>query len=338
MNTKEILVKICESSYEAVAGSETHNAIIEAMKPYCEEIVVDNLGSIICHVNKEGKKHVILTAHADKIALVVTAIDKDTGMLRVAKSGGIDMRTLAASRVKVIGKKIIKGCVTSTPPHLARGNRTATPDVGDLYIDCGLSFDEISEIVNIGDRVEYDSPVTELLDTRLTGAYMDNSAGCTAVIRACAELKKNSGGNRISAIFTTREETGKGGATASFAALQPDYAFVTDVSFGAGPGIPKEMSSPVGSGGMICLSPILQKEMSAHLIKAAGKNGIPYTTEVMAGRTMTDSDVVVNSGKGIKTGLVSIPLLNMHTPVETLDIKDVEAVADILCNAAREAE
>ena len=53
---------------------------------------------------------------------------------------------------------------------------------------------------------------------------------------------------------------------------------------------------------------------------------------------MTDSDVVVNSGKGVKTGLVSIPLLNMHTPVETLDIKDVEAVADILCNAAREAE
>ena len=338
MNTKEILVKICESSYEAVAGSETHNAIIEAMKPLCDEIVVDNLGSIICHINKAGKRHVILSAHADKIALVVTAIDKATGMLKVAKSGGIDMRTLAASRVKVIGNKIIKGCVTSTPPHLARGNRTVAPAVEDLFVDCGLSYDEISGIVSIGDRVEYDSPVTSLLGTRLTGAYMDNSAGCAVVIKACAELKENSGGNRISAVFTTREETGKGGATASFTALQPDYAFITDVSFGAAPGIPKEMSSPLGSGGMICISPILQREMSAYLISTAEKNGIPYTTEVMAGRTMTDSDVVVNSGKGIKTGLVSIPLLNMHTPVETLDLKDVEAVADILCNAAREAE
>ncbi len=338
MDTKEILTKICESSYEAEANSETHKVIIEAMKPLCEEIYIDNLGSIICCVKKEGKKQVVLSAHADKIAMVVTAIDPATGMLKVAKSGGIDMRTLAASRVKVIGKKTIKGCVTSTPPHLSKGNRTAAPAIEDLYIDCGLSFDEISEIVSVGDRAEYDSPVTELLSGRLTGAYMDNCAGCAAVISACERLKKNSGGNSVTAVFTTREESGKGGATASFTRLQPDYALITDVSFGAAPGIPKEMSSPLGSGGMICISPVLQKSMSAYLIKTAEKHGTAYTTEVMAGRTMTDSDVVVNAGVGIKTGLISIPLLNMHTPVETLDIKDVDAVADILCNAAREAE
>lgn len=338
MNTKEILTKICESSYEAVPGSETHNAIIEAMKPICEEIFTDNLGSIICHINKEGKNHVVLSAHADKIALVVTAIDKSTGMLKTARSGSVDLRTLAASRVKIIGKKIIKGCVTSTPPHLAKGNRTAAPAIEDLYIDCGLSYEEISKIVSIGDRVEYDSPVTELLGGKLTGAYMDNSAGCTAVIKACEKLRENSGGNRITAVFTTREETGKGGALTSFTRLQPDYAFITDVSFGAGPGIPKEMSSPLGSGGMICISPILQREMSSYLIKTAEENGIAYATEVMTGRTMTDSDVIVTAGTGIKTGLVSIPLLNMHTPVETLDIKDVDAVASILYNAAKGAE
>lgn len=338
MNTKEILTKICESSYEAVDGSETHKAIIEAMTPVSEEIYVDNLGSIICHINKEGRKHVVLTAHADKIAMVVTAIDKNTGMLKVAKSGGIDMRTLAASRVKVVGKKIIKGCVTSTPPHLTKGDRTAAPSIDDLYIDCGLSYEEISELVSIGDRVEYDSSVTALLGGRLTGAYMDNSAGCAAVIKACEKLCENSGGNRITAVFTTREETGKGGAIASFTRLQPDFAFVTDVSFGAAPGIPKEMSSPVGSGGMICISPILQREVASYLVKTAEENNILYTTEVMAGRTMTDSDVIVNSGTGIKTGLVSIPLLNMHTPVESLDIKDVDAVADILFNAAKGVE
>ena len=338
MDTREILIKICESSYEAVDGSETHRAIIEAMKPICEEIFVDNLGSIICHINKEGSKHVVLSAHADKIALVVTAVDKSTGMLKCAKSGGIDMRTLAASRVKVIGKKIINGCVTSTPPHLTKGDRTAAPSVDDLYIDCGLSYEEISEIVSIGDRVEYNSPVTALLGGRLTGAYMDNSAGCTAVIRACEMLKENTGGNRITAVFTTREETGKGGAITSFTRLQPDYAFITDVSFGAAPGIPKEMSSPLGSGGMICISPILQREMASYLVKTAEENNILYTTEVMAGRTMTDSDVVVTAGTGIKTGLVSIPLLNMHTPVETLDIKDVDAVASILYNASKGVE
>ena len=335
MNTKEILVKICESSYEAVAESETHKAIIEIMKPLCEEIYIAPLGDIVCTVKGEGESHVALSAHCDKIAMVVTSIDKATGMLKVAKSGGIDMRTFAASRVKVIGKKIISGCVTSTPPHLSKGDRTVTPAPEDLYIDCGLSYDEITEIVSIGDRVEYNSPVTALLDGRLTGAYMDNSAGCTAVIKACEMLKANGTKNKITAVFTTREETGKGGAITTFTKLKPDFAFITDVSFGAGPGIPKEMSSPLGSGGMICISPILQREMSSILVKAAEENNISYTTEVMAGRTMTDSDAVVNTGIGVKTGLVSIPLLNMHTPVEALDIRDVDSVAGILFNAAR---
>ena len=336
MNTLDILRRLCEASYEAVPTSETHRAIIEIMAPLSEKITTDNLGNIICTVKSEGKKHVVLSAHADKIGMVVTGIDKATGMLKVAKSGGVDNRTLAASRVRVMGKETIKGCVTSTPPHLAKGNRTAVPAIEELYIDCGLSYDEISEIVSIGDRVEYLSPVSPLLGGRFTGAYMDNCVGCTAVIRACEKLLSEGCENKLTAIFTTREETGKGGAIASFTALQPDYAFITDVSFGRAPGVPAEMSAPLGSGGMICISPILQKEISDFLIKTAEKNGIPYTVEVMGSRTMTDSDVAVTAGKGIRTGLVSVPLTNMHTPVETLDLGDVEAVASVLAEAAKE--
>ena len=336
MNTLDILKRLCEASYEAAPASETHRTIIEIMAPLSEKITTDNLGNIICTVKSEGKKHVVLSAHADKIGMVVTGIDKATGMLKCAKAGGVDNRTLAASRVKVTGKETIRGCVTSTPPHLAKGNRTAVPAIEELYIDCGLSYDEISEIVSAGDRVEYLSPVSHLLGGRYTGAYMDNSAGCTAVIKACEKLLSDGCENKITAIFTTREETGKGGAIASFTALQPDYAFITDVSFGRAPGVPAEMSSPLGSGGMICISPILQKEISDFLIKTARKNGIPNTVEVMGSRTMTDSDVAVTAGKGIRTGLVSVPLTNMHTPVETLDIGDVEAVASILSEAAKE--
>ena len=154
-------------------------------------------------------------------------------------------------------------------PHLAKGDKKAVPAIEDLYVDCGLDYDEISGIVSIGDRVEYLSPVSALLSGRYTGAYMDNSAGCTAVVKACEKLLDEGCENKITAIFTTREETGKGGAIASFTAIQPDYAFITDVSFGRAPGVPAEMSSPLGSGGMICISPILQKEISDFLIKTA---------------------------------------------------------------------
>ena len=163
---------------------------------------------------------------------------------------------------------------------------------------------------------------------------MDNSAGCTAVIEACRLIREKGTKNKITAIFTTREETGKGGASAAFYAVKPDIALITDVSFGAAPGIPEDRSAPLGSGAMICISPILQKEVSDCLISTAREKGIPYTVEVSAGRTATDSDVAVIAGNGIKTGLASIPLLNMHTPVETLSLHDIGCVASLLYNAS----
>lgn len=330
MQTKDILKKICEAPYEHTSDSKTIEAIKELITPYCEKTETDALGNLICHVTTKGKKSIVLSAHLDKIGLVVTDIDKATGMLKIAKAGGVDMRTLAATRVKVLGKKVLYGCITSTPPHLSKGDKNKTASVDSLFVDCGLSFDEISSLVSPGDFVQYHSPVTELLGTRLTGAYMDNSAGCTAVINAVKRLKEEGTSNKITAVFTTREEIGKGGAQAAFTRLQPDFSIITDVSFGAYPGIPRESSSPLSSGAMICISPILQKEVSKELISLAEENNIPYTVEVMGSRTATDSDVTVNAGKGIKTGLVSVPLLNMHTPVETLDTKDIDAVSNIM--------
>ncbi len=335
MKTEDILTKICSASCDASFSSETSEAIKEIISPYCEDVYTDNLGNLICEVTKKGSKHVALSAHMDKIGLVITGIDKATGMLKINKTGGIDMRTLAASRVKVIGKKVLMGCVTSTPPHLLSGDRTKVTPIDSLYIDCGLSYDEITKYVSAGDRAEYYSPVTSLLNDRLAGAYMDNSAGCTAVINAVKKLYEQGTENRITAVFTTREEVGKGGAQAAFFALQPDFAFITDVSFACAPGIPEESSSPVGSGAMICISPILQKEVSDSLISSAEKAGVPYTVEVMGARTATDSDAAVIAGKGIKTGLVSVPLLNMHTPVETLALSDIDAVSEVLYLASK---
>lgn len=336
MNTEEMLKKISGSAYEATDESETIRSIREIISPYCEEITADALGNLICSVTKEGKKHIVLSAHMDKICLKITGIDKKTGLLSIAGAGGVDLRTLTAARVKVSGKKTVYGCITSTPPHLISGDRNKITPLDSLYIDCGLSYEEISETVSIGDTAEYHSPLFALLGDRRSGAYMDNSAGCTAVIEAVKKLFEAGTENKITALFTTREETGKGGAQAAFTKLQPDLALITDVSFASAPGIPEENSAPLTSGAMICISPILPHEISALLIETAEKNNIPYTVEAIGGaKTSTDSDVAVNAGEGIKTGLVSIPLLNMHTPVETLSLSDIDAVASLLFNTAK---
>ena len=335
METREILKKICEASYGGAGDSETKRVITKLIQGICDSIRTDALGNLICTLNENGEGNTVFSAHMDKIGMTVTGIDKLTGMLKIDRVGGVDIRVLPAARVKVLGEKTLYGCITSTPPHLARGDKGTALPITELYVDCGLSYEEISEIVSVGDRIEYSSPVVPLSGDRLSGAYMDNSAGCTAVIKAMARLREDGFKGKVTAVFTVGEETGKGGAQTSFTALSPDFALITDVSFGTAPGIPPESSSPLSSGAMICISPILPKSVSDRLMSIASENGIPHTAEVMGSRTMTDSDVAVITGTGVPTGLISIPLLNMHTPVETLDIKDVEAVASVLYFAVR---
>ena len=142
----------------------------------------------------------------------------------------------------------------------------------------------------------------------------------------------------VCAVFATREEVGKQGAQTALFGIAPEEALVTDVSFACAPGIPEESSAKQGSGAMIGVSPILQKDMSDALITAAERNDIPHTVEVLGRHTGTDADVAVLTGAGIRTGLISIPLKNMHTAVEMAQPGDIEAVADLMAAYALHPE
>ena len=56
---------------------------------------------------------------------------------------------------------------------------------------------------------------------------------------------------------------------------------------------------------------------------------IPYVREVMSGSTGTNSMHTQIAGDGVPTVLLSLPLRYMHTPVEEIDLRDVEAVAQL---------
>ena len=66
------------------------------------------------------------------------------------------------------------------------------------------------------------------------------------------------------------------------------------------------------------------------LAEAAESAGIEYTVEASGRWTGTDADAYQISRAGIPTGLVSIPLRYMHSPVETVDLGDVEAAVELL--------
>ena len=102
------------------------------------------------------------------------------------------------------------------------------------------------------------------------------------------------------------------------------------MSFADAPDVSGDDCGKLGHGAMIGMSPVLDKSISRKLVTIATENDLAYQTEVMGSRTGTNGDVISVSKSGVKTGLVSIPLRNMHSDVEIIDLKDIENICDLL--------
>ena len=80
------------------------------------------------------------------------------------------------------------------------------------------------------------------------------------------------------------------------------------------------------SGVPISRGPMLNTRVFDLLVEAAEAEGIQHCFEIYTSDTMTDADVVHGARAGIPTGLLSIPLRNMHSPVEIASLDDIESV------------
>ncbi|MBQ8209805.1 MAG: M20/M25/M40 family metallo-hydrolase [Clostridia bacterium] len=329
MDIKQIITALTEG--EGVSGNEqTLGKAAELLSEYAQ-VRRDSLGSIIGTLG-EGKTHIMLDAHLDRIGLIVTAID-DSGFLRVDKCGGCDPRILSAATVTVWGKKPVFGVITSTPPHLAKAEDSSkAPSFDNLYVDTGLDGEALRKTVSVGDRITIDAPVISLTDNIITGSALDDRIGVAALLRVADILKEEKPAVKVTFIFSAQEETTEAGAKTGAFAISPDEAIAVDVSFGNAPGISDSQCGKLGDGGMICISPSLSNEMTAQLMSIADKKGIKHKTEVCPSSTGTNADVISVSKSGVKTGLVSIPLRNMHTQAELADIDDIESVAQIIAS------
>ncbi len=324
MTLKEMIFKL--SAAKGVAGINGASAVAVELLAPLGKAEVDSVGGVTCKVGN-GPRKIMLDAHIDEIGFIVTALEG--GFLRVAKCGGIDVRTVIGQRVTVHGKKDISGVITSMPPHL-KAESTDAPKIDELSVDCAMSGDSLKEIVSVGDRISFDCEPVELLNGRITGKSLDNRVGVAAIIQAAQQIAAANTDCTLILSLSAQEELGLRGARTATFALKPDQAIVVDVSFGDGAGLAEKECGKLGGGVMIGASPILNKKMTDQMIALAEKEGIPYKIEAMSGSTGTNADVVTISREGVPTALLSIPLRNMHTACEVVDIKDVQWVAQLI--------
>jgi putative aminopeptidase FrvX len=312
---------------------------------FCEEIRADHVGSSMARVpGTAGGPSLAVIGHIDEIGVHVSHID-DEGHLRFGEVGGWDPVVLVGQRVRIATRAgDVMGVIGRKPIHLIKADdRDRSPKIKDLHIDIGAKDgDDAKQRVRIGDAGVIDAEPLTLPNDRLASRALDNRIGCFVAAEA-ARLVAEAGGapGDLLALAVTQEETTFAGARTSAFALEPDLAIVVDVTHATdqpGVEIGPVTKHPLGSGPVIARGTALHPRVTELLLETAEAEDLPFTVESLGRATGTDADAVHASRTGIPTGLISVPLRYMHSPVELVALGDIELAAKLIAAFALRLE
>jgi endoglucanase len=305
------------------------------------EVSGDVLGSSIARVAGTGDGPLLaVVGHIDEIGLMVTHID-DSGYLWFTGVGGWDPQILVGQRVQLATREgTLPGVIGKKPIHLLKDDdKKKVAELKDLHIDVGAQdADAARALVRIGDVAVIAGEPVELAGGRAVSRSMDNRLGAF-VAHETARLVAEAGGapGPVAAIAAVQEEITLAGAQTTVFALEPAAAIVVDVTHATDtPGIEeKELGKhPLGSGPAITRGSTLDPGLFELLHDTAEAEQIPFTVAASARYTGTDADAIYLTKAGVPTAVVSVPLRYMHSPVEMVQLEDVERTARLIAAAA----
>jgi putative aminopeptidase FrvX len=306
------------------------------------EVTYDSVGSTVARVKgTAGGPMLAVIGHIDEIGLIVHHIDDD-GYLWFTGVGGWDPIILVGQRVEIATRAgTIPGVVGKKPIHLLRDEeRKQVPELRHLHVDIGAKDGEDARrMVRIGDVAVIAGEPAEFPNGRVVSRSMDNRLGCFVAYEAARLVAEAGGGpGDVCGVAVAQEEITFAGARTTAYSLRPDVAVVVDVTFATdAPGTDeKELGShKFGSGPVVTRGSTLDPQLFELLHAAGEEAGIPFTVNASARYTGTDADAVHLSRAGIPTAVVSVPLRYMHSPVEMVQLDDVDNAAKLIAAFAQ---
>ncbi|HWE12682.1 MAG TPA: M20/M25/M40 family metallo-hydrolase [Solirubrobacteraceae bacterium] len=345
MATPELLHALITAA--GPSGHETAPAKVwrDGCARFSDDVRGDIVGSSMARVpGTAGGPALAIIGHIDEIGVHVSHID-DEGYLHFGEVGGWDPLVLVGQRVAIASRGgTIPGVIGRKPIHLIKSDeRDRAPKTKDLHIDIGASDgDEAREMVRVGDVGVIAVEPLELPNGRLVSRALDNRIGCYVAAEAARLVALDGGApGDVVALAVAQEETTFAGARTSAFALEPDLAIVVDVTFATDqPGIElgPMTKHPLGSGPVIARGTTLHPRVTELLYETAASEQLPHTLESLGRATGTDADAVHASRTGVPTGIVSVPLRYMHSPVELVSLADIQVAAELIAAFAKRLE
>ena len=307
----------------------------EYIMPYADTIETDVHGNVIAAKNPGDPLRVMLAGHCDQIGLLVNYIDAE-GFLYVLPLGGWDPPMLLGQRVTVWAENgPIHGVIGKKPIHLlTEDERKKTVKIQDIWVDIGAkNKEEAEKLVEIGTPVTVELTYHELQNDMVAAPGTDDKVGVWVVMEALRRIDAAKLKCSVYAVSTVQEEVGLRGAKTSAFGIDPQVGIAVDVTFATDcPTIEKKQNGEVviGGGPVISRGPNMNNKLVNALINVAKDHQIAYQVCAEGRITGTDANMIQVNRSGVATGLVSIPNRYMHSPVEVISLKDIDATADLL--------
>lgn len=320
------------SAIGAPSGFERPAALAakELLETLVNEVQIDRLGNVtgIRRCGKPGAKKLLLDAHLDEVGLTVTGIED--GFLRFAAIG-VDPRMLPDQEVTILTEPSMLGAVACLPPHvLSAEDREKVPELKEMFVDTGLSQAEAERCIPLGTPMVFRSEFTRLGRRQVCGKAMDDRACFVTLLRVLELLQDQELNIDLYVLGSVCEETNSAGAIVAVQALAPDFCVAVDVTHGRTPDGQKDETFVMGGGPVVGIGPNVARWMAKKLLDTAEQEGITVQTEIMERSSGTNGWEMQICNEGVATAVLSLPLKYMHTPVETLELSDLEDTARLL--------
>jgi endoglucanase len=244
-------------------------------------------------------------------------------------------------RVDVHAKDgVLRGVLGRLPIHLLEDEeRKKVVKIDRMFIDLGMSGDEVKKKVHVGDPVTYGVGLETFGEGMALSRAFDDKMGAWICAEALRLVKEGGGAaGDLVAAGTVQEEIGLRGGTTSAYSLDPVVGIAVEVTHATDYlDVDKRKFGEVkcGGGPVIARGANINPRVFELLCEAAEAEGIPYQVEGAPRGTGTDANAIQLSRGGKAAALVSVALRYMHTPTEVLALEDVENTAKMLAAFVR---
>jgi putative aminopeptidase FrvX len=316
----------------AVSGHEraVREAIIAALPAWARPLIrTDNEGNLILEVGP-ARDPLMFIAHQDEVGFEVTNVAPD-GTVSLRTRGGL-FQSLWEGQPALLhfdraGAAPLRGV------FVPRDTATAKqPEALSAWF--GMDAAALKQLgVTTGLSVTADKHATRLGSTRFTARALDDRAGSTALVLAARRIQPSTLKRKVIFAWSVREETGLEGAMALAKQYGSSVKRVFSVDTFVSSDSPVETTrfahAPLGRGAVIrgldnsAVAPPAEVD---RILNLARMQSIPIQVGATNGGT-DGSDFV---RYGVLHVSLSWPGRYSHSPVEVLDLRDLQALQRLI--------